>query len=117
MRSVTGPGRVGSGRGGRRRRAVTETLSPNGDNSRRGRQRLPRARCPCAASILVRDFVDVPLPLRVAGLVFQTTVPGLGTIVKDVGLLVFEPDGDVVIHGPHEQFEVGGYEIYCPYLA
>jgi hypothetical protein len=51
----------------------------------------------------------------------QTTVPGLGTIVKQVGLLVIEPDGDLVVHGPHEVLaatgEISGYDIHCPYLA
>jgi hypothetical protein len=54
---------------------------------------------------------------RLVGLNYQTTVPGLGTIVQDVGLLVFEPDGDVIPYGPHEFGEAGGYVIYCPYLA
>jgi len=54
---------------------------------------------------------------RTVGLVFQTTVPGIGTIVKEVGSLILGPDGDVIVRGPHEVLEAGGYQIYCQYLA
>lgn len=53
---------------------------------------------------------------RIAGILFQTAVPGQGTVAKDVGLIVFEPDGDVVVHGPHEVFDQG-MEVFCPVLA
>ena len=54
---------------------------------------------------------------RLVGLNYQTTVPGLGTIVQDVGLVIFEPDGTVIPYGPHEFGLGGGYVVYCPYLA
>jgi hypothetical protein len=60
--------------------------------------------------------------VRRVGLDFQTTVPGRGTIVKQLGLLVIEPDGDFVVHGPHEVLEQTGVpwgtpDFWCPYLA
>jgi hypothetical protein len=60
--------------------------------------------------------------VRRVGLDFQTTVPGRGTIVKQLGLLVIEPDGDLVVHGPHEVLEQTGVpwgtpDFWCPYLA
>ncbi len=51
-----------------------------------------------------------------AGLVFNITVPGQGSVVQDTGLIIFEPDGDVIIHGPHEQFEQGN-ELLCSVLG
>ena len=67
----------------------------------------------------ITDTVDlVTGEQRQVGLIFQTTVPGLGTIVKDVGVLIFNPDGTVIIRGPHEAFAAGNdYAIFCPYLA
>lgn len=53
---------------------------------------------------------------RTAGILYQTTVPSLGTVAKDVGVIIFEPDGDVVVRGPHEVFEQGD-ELLCSVLA
>jgi len=39
---------------------------------------------------------------RAAGLTFAITVPGEGIVVQWVGLEIDEPDGDVIIHGPHD---------------
>jgi len=40
--------------------------------------------------------------VRVAGLTFAIRVPGEGVVVQWVGLEIYEPDGDVIIHGPHD---------------
>jgi hypothetical protein len=54
----------------------------------------------------------------IVGLTFQTTIPGQGTVAKTVGLIIFEPDGNVVIRGPHEvNGEVNYDAVFCPILA
>jgi hypothetical protein len=39
---------------------------------------------------------------RFAGIAFNYLVPGHGGVVQDRGLVVIEPDGDVIVRGPHE---------------
>jgi len=39
---------------------------------------------------------------RAVGLTFAITVPGEGIVVQWVGLEIDEPNGDVIIHGPHD---------------
>jgi hypothetical protein len=34
-----------------------------------------------------------------------------------IGLIIFEPDGDVVFRGAHEVFEEGYLDLFCPVLA
>lgn len=53
----------------------------------------------------------------VAGLVFGITVPGLGIVAQDTGLITFNPDGSVEIHGPHEVFMQGLDSLICPVLG
>ena len=48
------------------------------------------------------------------GLVFNIVVPGHGSVAQDVGVLIFEPDGDLVIKGPHEVQEQGLEALLCP---
>jgi hypothetical protein len=40
--------------------------------------------------------------VRFVGIAFNYVVPGHGGVAQDRGFLLIEPDGDVVIHGPHE---------------
>jgi len=40
--------------------------------------------------------------VRVDGITFAITVPGEGIVFQWVGLEIDEPDGDVIIHGPHD---------------
>ena len=51
---------------------------------------------------------------RQRGLIFNIAVPGHGSVAQDVGVIIFEPDGDVVIKGPHEVFEQGLEALICP---
>lgn len=51
------------------------------------------------------------------GLVFGITVPGVGMVAQDTGLITFNPDGSVVIHGPHEVFVQGLEPLICPVLG
>jgi len=55
--------------------------------------------------------------VTLAGLVFGITVPGVGIVAQDTGLLTFNPDGSVVIHGPHEVFMQGLEPLICPVLG
>jgi len=55
--------------------------------------------------------------VRVAGMIFAITVPGHGIVAHDTGLIIFEPDGDVIIKGPHEVFEQGLEALLCPVFA
>jgi hypothetical protein len=48
------------------------------------------------------------------GLIFNITIPGQGVVALDVGLISFDPSGNVVIHGPHQVFE--GLDL-CEVLA
>jgi hypothetical protein len=50
------------------------------------------------------------------GLIFAITVPGVGIVAQDTGLIIFKPDGSVVIHGPHEAF-VEGNALLCSALG
>ena len=52
--------------------------------------------------------------IRTAGLIFNIVVPGHGSVAQDVGLIIIEPDGDLVIKGPHEVFEQGIASLLCP---
>lgn len=52
--------------------------------------------------------------VRQAGMIFAITVPGQGIVAHDTGLIIFEPDGDVIIKGPHEVFEQGLEPLLCP---
>jgi hypothetical protein len=36
------------------------------------------------------------------GLEFNIVIPGQGSVVQDTGVAIFEPDGDVVLKGPHD---------------
>jgi hypothetical protein len=51
-----------------------------------------------------------------AGLIFAITVPGVGIVAQDTGLIIFKADGSVVIHGPHEVF-VEGDALLCSALG
>jgi hypothetical protein len=54
---------------------------------------------------------------RFVGIAFNYVVPGRGGVAQDRGYLLIEPDGDVVIHGPHEIFEAPNQdvaELICP---
>jgi hypothetical protein len=55
--------------------------------------------------------------VTVAGLAFGVTVPGTGIIAHDTGLVTFNPDGSVVIHGPHEVLMQGFAALICPVLG
>ncbi len=48
------------------------------------------------------------------GLIFNITIPGQGVVALDVGLISFDPSGNVLIHGPHEVFN--GLDL-CEVLA
>ena len=48
------------------------------------------------------------------GLIFNIVVPGHGSVAQDTGLISLEPDGDVVIKGPHEVFDQGLEPLICP---
>lgn len=50
------------------------------------------------------------------GQVFMANDPGLGAVLQDTGKIVFNSDGSVVIHGPHEVFDSQG-GIFCDALA
>ncbi|MGH3066650.1 MAG: hypothetical protein ACRDOF_10175 [Gaiellaceae bacterium] len=54
---------------------------------------------------------------RQTGMIFAITVPGHGIVAHDTGLIIFEPDGDVIIRGPHEVFEQGLEPLLCPVFA
>ena len=58
------------------------------------------------------DLTDETFTQR--GLIFNIVVPGHGSVAQDVGLIIFEPDGDVVIKGPHEVFQQGLEALLCP---
>ena len=55
--------------------------------------------------------------VTLAGLVFGITVPGVGIVAQDTGLITFNPDGSVVIHGPHQVFMQGLESLICPVLG
>jgi hypothetical protein len=50
------------------------------------------------------------------GQVFISSDPGRGAVLQDTGKITFNPDGSVVIRGPHEVFETQG-EIFCEALS
>ena len=55
--------------------------------------------------------------VRIAGLSFAITVPGIGIVAHETGLITFNPDGSVVFHGPHEVFVQGLEPLICPVLG
>jgi len=55
--------------------------------------------------------------VSIAGMFFAITVPGVGIVAQDTGLITFNPDGSVVIHGPHEVFVQGLEPLICPVLV
>jgi len=56
---------------------------------------------------------------RIVGLVFNIVVPGHGTIAQDTGVIIFNADGTLVVHGPHEVFAAGDdlAPLFCPAFA
>ena len=55
--------------------------------------------------------------VTIAGMFFAITVPGVGIVAQDTGLITFNPDGSVEIHGPHEVFVQGLETLICPVLG
>lgn len=55
--------------------------------------------------------------VSIAGMFYGITVPGVGIVAQDTGLLTQNPDGSVVIHGPHEVFVQGLEPLICPVLG
>jgi hypothetical protein len=55
--------------------------------------------------------------VSIAGMFYGITVPGVGIVAQDTGLLTQNPDGSVVIHGPHEAFLQGLEPLICPVLG
>ena len=55
--------------------------------------------------------------VTIAGMFFAITVPGVGIVAQDTGLLTFNPDGSVEIHGPHQVFVQGLEPLICPVLG
>jgi hypothetical protein len=53
---------------------------------------------------------------RYAGNVASATVQGSGLVFHDVGVLTLLPD-QVIIHGPHDLFEMGGSTVFAEYCA
>jgi hypothetical protein len=53
----------------------------------------------------------------IAGMFFAITVPGVGIVVQDTGLITFHPDGSVTVHGPHETLVQGLETLICPVLG
>ena len=51
------------------------------------------------------------------GLVALITVPGRGSVVQDMGLVVRQPDGTLIFRGPHDVFESGLAPLICPLFA
>jgi hypothetical protein len=56
-----------------------------------------------AAFTDVFDFVSGTETIN--GQVFMANDPGSGAVLQDTGKIVFNSDGSVVIHGPHEVFD------------
>jgi hypothetical protein len=55
--------------------------------------------------------------VRVVGIPFNYVVPGHGGVAQDRGFILIEPDGDVIVHGPHEIFSLPSQdvaELLCP---
>lgn len=50
------------------------------------------------------------------GVVFISNQPGKGAVLQDTGRITFNPDGSVVIRGPHEVFETQA-GIFCDALG
>ena len=50
------------------------------------------------------------------GYLFLANDPGSGVVIQDTGKIVFDSDGAVVVHGPHEVFESQG-AIFCDALG
>jgi hypothetical protein len=50
------------------------------------------------------------------GHLFLSNDPGAGVVIQDVGRITFNPDGSVVVRGPHEVFESQG-AIFCDALG
>jgi len=55
--------------------------------------------------------------VTIAGMFFAITVPGVGIVAQDTGLLTFNPDGSVITRGPHEVFVQGIEPLICPVLG
>jgi hypothetical protein len=56
-------------------------------------------------------------PVRISGIVGNFVLPGTGAILMDVGTIVFDSNGNVLmIGGPHQQF-VGDLEGFCAAMA
>ena len=51
------------------------------------------------------------------GLVALITIPGRGSVVQDMGLVVRQPDGTLIIRGPHDVFQSGLAPLICPLFA
>lgn len=55
------------------------------------------------------------------GLIFSTTVPGVGVVFHDVGKVVFDADGNVTFQGgPHDVLDLGGGDptaLFCAALT
>jgi hypothetical protein len=66
------------------------------------------------ASTAVIDLVTGTFTLN--GMVFTSNEPGEGVVLQDTGRVVFNPDGSVVVRGPHEVFGTQG-EIFCEALG
>lgn len=50
------------------------------------------------------------------GQVFISNQPGQGAVLQDTGRITFNPDGSVVVRGPHEVFDTQS-EIFCEALS
>ncbi len=56
-------------------------------------------------------------PVRVSGIVGNFVLPGTGTILMDVGTVVFDSNGDILmIGGPHQEL-MGDVEGFCAAMA
>jgi hypothetical protein len=69
----------------------------------------------------VRGTVTIVLDLVAGtetynGHLFLSNAPGGGVVIQDVGRITFNPDGSVVVRGPHEVFESQG-AIFCDALG
>jgi len=63
------------------------------------------------------DFIDVGPDgdtVRQVGVIYKLVIKGQGLVAHDVGIITFHPDGSVTTQGPHDVFEAGVEQIYCP---
>jgi len=51
------------------------------------------------------------------GLVALITIPGRGSVVQDMGLVIRQPDGTLILRGPHDVFESGLAPLICSLFA